>query len=59
MRLDKKDISEDVSLNEQTDDGCQADLGLVVESHAFCKSLLIDKLFRSWWFKSQDTLLPG
>ena len=47
MRLDEKDIGEDIPLHKQADDGCQADLGLVVESHISCKSLLIDKPFRS------------
>jgi hypothetical protein len=39
MRLDKKDIGEDITLDKQAGYACQADLGLVIESHISCKSL--------------------
>ena len=45
MRLDEKDIGEDVSLRKQADDGHQGNLCLVGESHINWKSLLIDISF--------------
>ncbi len=39
MRLNKKNIGEDITLDKQAGYACQADLGLVIESHIYCKSL--------------------